>query len=63
MRIIIFQGDRQVGKTTLIAKLQGIDISEAGKGIALDYSFIDIHSGVEQDDGKTKNQCDKYLFS
>jgi GTPase SAR1 family protein len=42
-------GDRNCGKTTLIAKLQGIDVSETGKGIALDYSFLDIHTTAEED--------------
>jgi len=52
-RTLVILGDRNCGKTTLIAKLQGIDISEAGKGIALDYSFLDIYTTTDQDDEPT----------
>jgi dynein light intermediate chain 1 len=47
---VLLLGDRNSGKSTLLARLQGLDISELQGGIALDYSFIDIHSSPDADE-------------
>jgi len=47
---VLLLGDRNTGKSTLLARLQGMDIGELQRGVALDYSFIDIHSSPEADD-------------
>jgi len=47
---VLLLGDRSSGKSTLLARLQGLDIGELQRGVALDYSFIDIHSSPEADD-------------
>lgn len=35
-------GDRASGKSTLCARLQKLDITDPPRGLALDYSFLDI---------------------
>jgi len=47
---VLLLGDRNSGKSTLLARLQGLDISELQGGIALDYSFLDIHSSPDADE-------------
>lgn len=49
-RTVLLLGERNSGKSSLLARLQGIDMSEAGKGVALDYSYIDITATNEMDD-------------
>lgn len=49
-------GDNETGKTTLIAKLQGVE--DPKKGSALEYAYIDVRD--EYRDGKCK-QCLKLL--
>lgn len=39
-------GDNQCGKTTLVAKLQGID--DLTKGIGLEYAYIDIRDEYKE---------------
>lgn len=41
-----FSGDNQCGKTTLVAKLQGID--DLTKGIGLEYAYIDIRDEYKE---------------
>eukprot|EP01114_Cavostelium_apophysatum_P024828 TRINITY_DN987_c0_g1_i4.p1 TRINITY_DN987_c0_g1~~TRINITY_DN987_c0_g1_i4.p1 ORF type:complete len:166 (-),score=26.82 TRINITY_DN987_c0_g1_i4:203-700(-) len=48
-KTVLVLGEKNSGKSTLISRLQGLDASEVRKGIALDYSFIDIH-GSETDE-------------
>jgi dynein light intermediate chain 1 len=42
-RTLVFLGDRNCGKSTLLARFQGQDVSETTKGIAMSYSFIDVY--------------------
>lgn len=44
-------GDNETGKTTLIAKLQGVE--DPKKGSALEYAYIDVRD--EYRDGKLPN--------
>ena len=46
---IFFTGDKESGKTTLIAKLQGNE--DPKKGAGLEYGYIDVRD--EYRDGKT----------
>jgi len=46
----IFLGNRLSGKSSLLARLEDADVSELKKGIALDYSFIEIFANEEDDD-------------
>lgn len=46
---LIFVGDNECGKTTLIAKLQGVE--EPKKGSGLEYYYIDVQD--EYRDGKS----------
>ncbi|XP_026817674.1 cytoplasmic dynein 1 light intermediate chain 2-like [Rhopalosiphum maidis] len=47
---MIIIGDNQCGKTTLVAKLQGID--DLTKGIGLEYAYIDIRDDYKEDHTK-----------
>ena len=38
--LLVFAGDNECGKTTLIAKLQGVE--EPKKGSGLEYYYIDV---------------------
>lgn len=44
--MLLFSGDNQSGKTTLVAKLQGID--DLTKGIGLEYAYIDIRDDYKE---------------
>ncbi|PRP85614.1 dynein light intermediate chain [Planoprotostelium fungivorum] len=46
----VFLGNRLTGKSTLLAKIQGLDVSNLKKGIALDYGFVDIFASSDDDD-------------
>lgn len=50
-KTVLVVGDRLCGKSTLLARLEGIDIADIRRGFALDYSFIDIHTSPDQDEG------------
>ncbi|XP_050425975.1 cytoplasmic dynein 1 light intermediate chain 2 [Adelges cooleyi] len=47
---MIIIGDKECGKTTLVAKLQGID--DLTKGIGLEYAYIDIRDEYKEDHTK-----------
>lgn len=47
---VLVLGDRNSGKSTLVTRLQGLDITQVEKGVALGYSFIDIRNTNEADD-------------
>lgn len=46
LTLLLFLGDNQCGKTTLVAKLQGID--DLTKGIGLEYAYIDIRDDYKE---------------
>ena len=46
--MVLFEGDSESGKTTLIAKLQGVEDPKKGSG--LEYAYIDVRD--EYRDGK-----------
>lgn len=46
LRLFYNPGDNQCGKTTLVAKLQGID--DLTKGIGLEYAYIDIRDEYKE---------------
>lgn len=45
---VLFLGDNESGKTTLVAKLQGVEDPKKGSG--LEYAYIDVRD--EYRDGK-----------
>jgi len=49
-KTVLVLGDRNCGKSTLVTRLQGLDITQVEKGVALGYSFIDIRNTNEADD-------------
>lgn len=59
---VLVLGDQSVGKTTLIAKLQGVEDPKKGSG--LEYAYIDVRD--EYRDGKkikTKNKIENVLIN
>lgn len=45
-------GERSSGKSSVLARLQGLDIAEAAiDGVALDYTYLDIFGSDESDGG------------
>jgi GTPase SAR1 family protein len=49
-KTVLVLGDRNGGKSTLVTRLQGMDITQVEKGVALGYSFLDIRNTNEADD-------------
>jgi hypothetical protein len=46
-------GERSSGKSSVLARLQGLDIAEAAvDGVALDYTYLDIF-GSDESDGES----------
>lgn len=58
LNLFHFLGDNESGKTTLIAKLQGIE--EPKKGSGLEYYYIDVKD--EYRDGKFFVMCEISVF-
>lgn len=50
-RSLLVLGDRYCGKTSLLSKLKGEDLHQSCKGLALDYTFVDVG---EDDDVLTR---------
>ncbi|KAL6067712.1 Cytoplasmic dynein 1 light intermediate chain 1 [Balamuthia mandrillaris] len=50
-KTVLLLGDRSTGKSSLIARIQGLDHTEASKdGVALDYTYLDVFMSDESDD-------------
>ena len=48
IKIIFFKkGDRNCGKTSLLSKLKNKDLHKDAKGLAIDYTYLE----VKEDDG------------
>jgi hypothetical protein len=59
-RSLVILGNRFSGKSSLLARLQRLDINEVREGIALDYAYIDIFDETAtRDDGK--KEIDQFL--
>jgi len=43
-KTVVVLGDRSSGKSSLLARVQGNDLQALRRGVALDYSFIDVKS-------------------
>lgn len=54
--LLLHAGDKESGKTTLIAKIQGNE--DPKKGAGLEYHYIDVRD--EYRDGKQRRQRDRY---
>jgi len=50
---LLFSGDNESGKTTLIAKLQGVEDPKKGSG--LEFAYIDVRDDYR--DGSYKDRC------
>ncbi len=48
-KTILVLGDRNCGKTSLVARLLGKDVNEFSKGLAVDYAFMEVKD--EKTDG------------
>jgi len=48
-KTLLVLGDKNSGKSTLITRIQGLDIADMRKGVGLDYSFLDIHPENDDD--------------
>jgi dynein light intermediate chain 1 len=48
-RTVLILGDRNAGKSALLARLQGQEISALSKGHALSYTFIDVYDDEADD--------------
>lgn len=57
--LVLNKGDSESGKTTLIAKLQGVEDPKKGSG--LEYAYIDVRD--EYRDGKLKLLLRLHLFT
>jgi ABC-type transport system involved in cytochrome c biogenesis ATPase subunit len=55
---VVVTGDNETGKTTLIAKLQGVD--EPKKGSGLEFMYINVKD--EYRDGKLVHCCELHLY-
>jgi dynein light intermediate chain 1, cytosolic len=56
---VLVLGDNSSGKTSLIAKLQGVEDPKKGSG--LEYAYIDVRD--EYRDGEFNQFCVKAFFS
>jgi len=48
-RNVLVLGDRNCGKSILLARLQGMDLGDIEQGVALDYSFLDVKTSEDED--------------